>query len=113
MRCAGRLQGDVLVLDTGDKVVADGLFISGHNLVIDEASLTGESDPKKKSCEKPWLRSGTQVRALSIAALSILTPFALPRLAHPAGVPRVLPRMLQCANLVVPFGVCWSVALGA
>ena len=54
-------QGDVLVLDTGDRVVADGLYISGHNLVIDEASLTGESDPKKKSEEKPWLRSGTQV----------------------------------------------------
>lgn len=66
------MQGDVLVLDTGDKVVADGLYISGHNLVIDEASLTGESDPKKKSHEKPWLRSGTQVCCAVVANLSVL-----------------------------------------
>lgn len=54
--------GDLMVLDTGDKVVADGLYIEGHNLVIDEASLTGESDPIKKNDEKDfWCRSGTQV----------------------------------------------------
>ena len=52
----------MLLLDTGDKVVADGVMAGGHNLVIDEASLTGESDPIKKSRdEDPWCRSGTQV----------------------------------------------------
>jgi len=56
------LQGDMLILDTGDKVIADGLFVQGHGLVIDEASLTGESDPQNKSPAKPWLRAGTQVR---------------------------------------------------
>ncbi len=55
------LQGDMLILDTGDKVIADGLFVQGHGLVIDEASLTGESDPQNKSPAKPWLRAGTQV----------------------------------------------------
>ncbi|GAB4816684.1 hypothetical protein N2152v2_003730 [Parachlorella kessleri] len=54
--------GDLLVLDTGDKVVADGYVIEAHGLVIDEASLTGEADPVKKTADKdPWCRSGTQV----------------------------------------------------
>eukprot|EP00877_Chromochloris_zofingiensis_P010933 jgi/Chrzof1/6093/Cz17g09130.t1 len=51
-----------MVLDTGDKICADGLMVSGHHLVVDEASLTGESDPIKKSVdEDPWCRSGTQI----------------------------------------------------
>lgn len=54
--------GDVMILDTGDKVVADGVEIDGHALVIDEASLTGESDPIKKTPDGDfWCRSGTQV----------------------------------------------------
>ena len=34
-----------------------------HGLVVDEASLTGESDPVKKGGDRhePWVRSGTQV----------------------------------------------------
>lgn len=56
--------GDVMILDTGDKVVADGVEIDGHGLIIDEASLTGESDPIKKLPDGDfWCRSGTQVRA--------------------------------------------------
>jgi P-type Ca2+ transporter type 2C len=55
--------GDVMKLDTGDKIVADGIEIEGHGLIIDEASLTGESDPIKKSPDGDfWCRSGTQVR---------------------------------------------------
>ena len=117
--------GDVMIIDTGDKIIADGVMIDGHSLVggvwgcelvwgrsrqtqpqphtrgrhrgcsdrsarqglppppklpgalakpsrrrpaaprpqvVDEASLTGESDPIKKSPEEdPWCRSGTQV----------------------------------------------------
>ena len=54
--------GDVLLLDTGDKVVADALYIEGFGLAIDEAALTGESDAIKKNAQKdPWCRCGTQV----------------------------------------------------
>ena len=36
--------------------------LQGHGLVVDEASLTGESDPVKKGPnDEPWVRSGTQV----------------------------------------------------
>ncbi|CAK0781476.1 hypothetical protein CVIRNUC_005383 [Coccomyxa viridis] len=55
------LVGDVLLLNTGDKVIADGLVIESFGLVIDEASLTGESDPMHKGPKDPWCRSGTQV----------------------------------------------------
>ncbi|GIL92663.1 hypothetical protein Vretimale_19460 [Volvox reticuliferus] len=54
--------GDILFLDTGDKVIADGLVIDSQGLVLDEASLTGESDPiKKDPANDPWVRSGTTV----------------------------------------------------
>ncbi|KAI7841822.1 hypothetical protein COHA_004351 [Chlorella ohadii] len=57
--------GDLMLLDTGDKIIADGYVVETHGLVVDEASLTGESDPVKKgpveSGMEPWVRSGTQV----------------------------------------------------
>jgi Ca2+-transporting ATPase len=106
--------GDVMLLDTGDKIVADGHTIEArppppcrprcclpgrrraaasadagvllwlwlfpcqqrlrrpppqtHGMVVDEASLTGESDPVKKGQEfDPWVRSGTQVGAHTLS----------------------------------------------
>lgn len=35
--------GDVYLVNMGDKVVADGIMIDGFHLVIDEASLTGDT----------------------------------------------------------------------
>ncbi|KAM0905603.1 hypothetical protein ACQ4PT_017279 [Festuca glaucescens] len=35
--------GDVIPLNIGDQVPADGILISGHSLAIDESSMTGES----------------------------------------------------------------------
>lgn len=59
--------GDLLVLDTGDKIVADGVTVESFGLVIDEASLTGESEPLAKNPkEDPWCRSGTQVGGLML-----------------------------------------------
>ncbi|BDA43546.1 probable calcium-transporting ATPase 11, plasma membrane-t [Coccomyxa sp. Obi] len=53
--------GDIMLLNTGDKIVADGIVTDSHGLVIDEASLTGESDPMHKGDKDCWVRSGTQV----------------------------------------------------
>jgi Ca2+-transporting ATPase len=43
------LVGDVLHLEPGDMIPADGIFIQGHNLKCDESSATGESDQMKKT----------------------------------------------------------------
>ncbi|KAL6620464.1 hypothetical protein ACP70R_035603 [Stipagrostis hirtigluma subsp. patula] len=53
--------GDILHLSIGDAVPADGLFISGYSLVIDESSLSGESEPVHVSEEKPFLHAGSKV----------------------------------------------------
>ncbi|MFX1374599.1 MAG: cation-translocating P-type ATPase [Promethearchaeota archaeon] len=43
------VKGDLLVLDQGDKVPADARIIKSFNLVVNEASLTGESEPVRKT----------------------------------------------------------------
>ena len=41
--------GDIIFLETGDKVPADARFIEVFNLQTQEAALTGESQPVKKN----------------------------------------------------------------
>ena len=43
--------GDILLIETGDKIVADGRLISGNDLSADESALTGESLPVKKDAD--------------------------------------------------------------
>lgn len=54
--------GDIVHLSIGDQVPADGVFISGYSLLIDESSLSGESEPVNIDEEKPFLLSGTKVQ---------------------------------------------------
>ncbi|KAF5798826.1 putative P-type Ca(2+) transporter [Helianthus annuus] len=56
------LVGDIVHLAIGDQVPADGLFLSGFAVSIDESSLTGESEPVMVSSENPYLLSGTKVQ---------------------------------------------------
>jgi P-type Ca2+ transporter type 2C len=53
--------GDVVHLAVGDQVPADGLFISGYSVLINESSLTGESEPVAVNEDNPFLLSGTKV----------------------------------------------------
>jgi len=41
--------GDILVLSEGDKIMSDARIISSENLEVNEAALTGESNPRAKS----------------------------------------------------------------
>lgn len=48
--------GDILVIETGDRIPADGRLLESHALEMEEAALTGESIPVKKQAD--WLASG-------------------------------------------------------
>lgn len=43
--------GDILILQEGERIPADARVIVSHNLKIDEAALTGESEPVHKTSE--------------------------------------------------------------
>ncbi|KAG8370279.1 hypothetical protein BUALT_Bualt14G0100500 [Buddleja alternifolia] len=54
--------GDVVCLKIGDQVPADGLFIDGHSLQVDESSMTGESEHVEiDQIMNPFLFSSTKV----------------------------------------------------
>ncbi|MEM3736514.1 MAG: calcium-translocating P-type ATPase, SERCA-type [Candidatus Bathyarchaeia archaeon] len=40
--------GDILLISSGDRIVADGYLLEDHNLQVDEAPLTGEAVPVEK-----------------------------------------------------------------
>ena len=43
--------GDIIMVETGDKIVADGRIIEINDLYVDESALTGESLPVNKSAD--------------------------------------------------------------
>ncbi|KAH1232141.1 Calcium-transporting ATPase 8, plasma membrane-type [Glycine max] len=53
--------GDVIPLNIGNQVPADGVLITGHSLAIDESSMTGESKIVHKDSKDPFLMSGCKV----------------------------------------------------
>ncbi|CAJ1936797.1 unnamed protein product [Sphenostylis stenocarpa] len=54
--------GDIVYLKIGDQVPADGLFLEGHSLKVDESSMTGESVHVHVNGDmNPFLLSGTKV----------------------------------------------------
>ncbi|HWR08421.1 calcium-translocating P-type ATPase, SERCA-type [Sporomusa sp.] len=46
--------GDILVLEAGDKLAADGRLIDVHNMEVEEAALTGESMPVRKVADRSF-----------------------------------------------------------
>jgi Ca2+-transporting ATPase len=54
--------GDLILLEAGDAVPADGWVFSSDGLVADESTFTGESEPVKKSDRKRLLK-GTYITA--------------------------------------------------
>ena len=52
--------GDVVVLEAGDAVPADGRIIESASLKIEEAALTGESVPVNKMIETLYLTTGNE-----------------------------------------------------
>jgi magnesium-transporting ATPase (P-type) len=56
--------GDVIVIQVGDVLEADGLLLHGTDIETDESALTGEpEDIKKNTEEAPFLFSGSAVKS--------------------------------------------------
>lgn len=53
--------GDIQVLNQGDKIAADARIIESSNLEVNEASLTGESEPVKKANKGKAIQSEEQL----------------------------------------------------
>ncbi|MEK7523429.1 MAG: cation-transporting P-type ATPase [Patescibacteria group bacterium] len=54
--------GDIIILNEGDKIPADGHILEDHDIRVDEAILTGESVPVRKDSQKnKKIFMGTQV----------------------------------------------------
>lgn len=51
------LVGDVVLLEPGDMVPVDGIFIEGHGVKCDESSATGESDLMRKHSAEDVFRA--------------------------------------------------------
>lgn len=64
-RIAGKevVLGDIIVLKEGDRIAADALLLSCHDLRVDESLLTGESVPvlKMMGDQNTYVFSGTIV----------------------------------------------------
>lgn len=53
--------GDILYLDNGNKVAADGIFISGRELKLNESAVTGEVLPVSIDEKNPFCCSGCTI----------------------------------------------------
>ncbi|XP_061361514.1 calcium-transporting ATPase 8, plasma membrane-type-like [Gastrolobium bilobum] len=73
--------GDVIPLNIGNQVPADGILITGHSLAIDESSMTGESKIVDKNSNEPFLMSGCKVAdgsgTMLVTAVGINTEWGL------------------------------------
>ncbi|CAO3610583.1 unnamed protein product [Cunninghamella blakesleeana] len=59
--------GDILLLEPGDILPVDGVYLEGHNVACDESSATGESDTMKK---KPFPTDDQDVEDIDSFLLS-------------------------------------------
>ena len=62
--------GDIVLLEAGDKVPADGRLIQSHSVEIDESTLTGESQPVAKHSEAVTATSTPLAERLNMALMN-------------------------------------------
>lgn len=67
IEAASLVPGDIVLLEAGDRVPADGRLLAAHSFEVDEAALTGESHPVGKTLdvlESPALPLGDRINML-------------------------------------------------
>ncbi|RYF85873.1 MAG: cation-translocating P-type ATPase, partial [Chitinophagaceae bacterium] len=67
--------GDIMLLEEGNKVPADGRILEAHDLTVNEAILTGESLPVTKSADPEYreICQGTLINSGSCLAMVTAT----------------------------------------
>ena len=109
--------GDLVRLAAGDQVVADGLVVSADGLALDEANLTGESEPAVRGPGEPvWSGSFAVEGAASFEATAVGSASRAARLTATARAFRHPRSPLERANdrllvWLVVFSVPVAVAL--
>jgi P-type Ca2+ transporter type 2C len=112
--------GDLVNLSPGLVVPVDGFFVKGMSVVIDESSVTGENDPKKKNADAPIILTGTVVNtaedAYMLACAVGERSFGGKLLmeSRGAGAPRPTPlqeRLDELANLIGRVGISAALSL--
>nr|WP_246851799.1 HAD-IC family P-type ATPase [Patulibacter sp. SYSU D01012] len=113
--------GDLVVARAGDGVVADGTLARADGLALDEATLTGESEPVARAAGEPVLSGsfavegegafvaeavGPDCRAAQVAATA--RAFRHPRSPLERATDRLL---LVLVGVMVPLGVALGVSL--
>jgi Ca2+ transporting ATPase len=54
--------GDIVKLQEGMEIPADGYVLEGHEVTCDESAMTGETDPMKKAVMKECLEKRESVK---------------------------------------------------
>ncbi len=66
--------GDLVRLSPGDQVVADGKILSADGLALDEANLTGESEPAPRSVGEPVWSGSFAVEGAALFETTAIGP---------------------------------------
>ncbi|KAI0223174.1 plasma membrane calcium [Massospora cicadina] len=106
--------GDIMHLEPGDIIPADGVLVWGHNLTCDESSATGESDAiKKRPIEDLFIGIAASHRRAPTHAGSHGSVLALPTGPHPAKPPKADPFLLSGAKVLEGVGKGVVINVGA
>jgi sodium/potassium-transporting ATPase subunit alpha len=65
--------GDIMVLDEGDKVAADGVLLESSSLYLNLASLTGESRPASRSSEPSGQGNPLSAKNMVFAGTTVIS----------------------------------------
>lgn len=108
------VRDDVVELHAGDRVPADGLLLTSEGLEVNQANLTGESDPVHKSPEDDVM-SGTIVTAGSgrFVATAVGPDAHIHRLATEARVFTRLSSEIQRSTDTLLGYITWAIVLVA